>query len=87
MPDKNQKGIRPAVHKQAQSDLSNKVLTISEVAQLLRVHASTVYRLAKAGQLPAFKLGDGWRFNSEDVDRWRFARVPKSGTPQEGDEP
>ena len=48
-----------------------KVLTLQEVAKYLRVHPSTVYRLAKKGQIPAFKLGSDWRFNSESIDRWR----------------
>lgn len=47
------------------------VLTLEEVADYLRVHPSTVYRLLKKRQIPAFKVGSDWRFNLESIDRWR----------------
>lgn len=42
-----------------------KILTISEVAQILRMHRNTVYRLVKRGDLPGFKIGDNWRVNEK----------------------
>jgi excisionase family DNA binding protein len=48
-----------------------RVMTLEEVATYLRVHPSTVYRLLKKKQLPAFKVGSDWRFNQESIDRWR----------------
>lgn len=50
-----------------------RVMTMSEVAEYLRVHPSTIYRLLKRKQIPAFKLGSDWRFNLESIDRWRAA--------------
>ena len=47
------------------------VMTLEEVASYLRVHPSTIYRLLKRRQLPAFKVGSDWRFNQESIDRWR----------------
>lgn len=47
------------------------VMTLEEVANYLRVHPSTIYRLVKKGQLPAFKVGSDWRFNQESIDTWR----------------
>jgi excisionase family DNA binding protein len=47
------------------------ILTFDNVAEYLRVHPSTIYRLLKKKQLPAFKLGRDWRFNRESIDRWR----------------
>ena len=47
------------------------ILTVENVAEYLRLHPSTVYRLLKGKQLPAFKLGREWRFNRESIDRWR----------------
>ena len=47
------------------------VLTLEEVANYLRVHPSTIYRLLKKKLLPAFKVGSDWRFNVESIDRWR----------------
>ena len=48
------------------------VLNLTEVADYLRVHPSTVYRLVKKHQIPAFKVGSDWRFNQESIDRWRL---------------
>ena len=49
-----------------------KVLTILEVGEYLRIHRSTIYRLLKKGQIPAFKIGSDWRFNIEEIDHWRL---------------
>ena len=49
------------------------VLTLEEVAGYLRVHPSTVYRMLKKKQIPAFKVGSDWRFNLESIDHWRAA--------------
>jgi excisionase family DNA binding protein len=47
------------------------VLTVQDVAQYLKLNPSTVYRLLKEKQLPAFKIGSEWRFNRGSIDRWR----------------
>ena len=48
------------------------VLTLEEVANYLRVHPSTIYRMLKRQEIPAFKVGSDWRFiNLESIDRWR----------------
>jgi excisionase family DNA binding protein len=49
-----------------------KVLTVNELAEYLRVHRSTIYRLLKRGLLPGFKIGSDWRFNVEVIDEWRM---------------
>jgi excisionase family DNA binding protein len=46
------------------------MLTVREVAQYLRVHQTTVYRLLKEHQIPAFQVGSDWRFNREEIRRW-----------------
>lgn len=46
------------------------VMTIKELAAYLRVHQSTIYRLVKCGQLPAFKIGSDWRFTLEEIEAW-----------------
>ena len=48
-----------------------KVMTVREVSGYLRVHPSTLYRLLKRHQVPAFRIGSDWRFNVEAIDRWR----------------
>ena len=47
------------------------VLTLNEVANYLRVHPSTIYRMLKRQEIPAFKVGSDWRFDLESIDRWR----------------
>jgi excisionase family DNA binding protein len=47
------------------------VMRLAEVAEYLRVHPSTIYRLLKKHQIPAFKVGSDWRFNLESIDHWR----------------
>jgi excisionase family DNA binding protein len=48
------------------------VLTVEEVARYLHVHQSTIYRLARQKELPAFRVGSDWRFKIELIDEWRF---------------
>jgi len=48
----------------------NIVITLAEAAKLLKVHQSTIYRLVKQRQIPAFKIGADWRLNLESVERW-----------------
>jgi len=49
-----------------------KIITVGELADYLRVHRSTIYRLLKRGQLPGFRIGSDWRFNLETIDKWRM---------------
>jgi len=52
-----------------------RVMTVKDVSDYLRVHTSTIYRLLKRGELPAFKMGSDWRFNIESIDQWRLAQT------------
>ena len=49
-----------------------RVMTVREVSNYLRVHPSTVYRMLKHHQIPAFHAGSDWRFNVEAIDQWRM---------------
>lgn len=46
------------------------VLTVKDVAALLRVDEKTVYRLAKKRELPGFKVAGAWRFKRDDIESW-----------------
>jgi len=50
--------------------MQDEILTLPEVAQLLKVAEKTVYSMAQKGQLPAFKVGGQWRFKRADLDKW-----------------
>ncbi len=51
-----------------------KVMTLREVSAYLHVHRSTIYRLLKHRQIPAFQVGSDWRFNIESIDNWRLSQ-------------
>jgi excisionase family DNA binding protein len=51
--------------------MKSRVLTVQEVSNYLRVHPSTIYRMLKKNQLPAFRVGSDWRFTVEAIDQWR----------------
>lgn len=46
------------------------IFTLDEVAAYLKVGKRTVYRLAAAKKIPAFKVGGTWRFSRADIDAW-----------------
>ncbi len=43
------------------------LLTVAEVAEILRVSNMTVYRLIKAGDLPALRVGKNYRIREADL--------------------
>jgi len=45
-------------------------MTVRDVAGYLNVDEKTVYRLAKRGELPGFKVAGSWRFKRSDLDAW-----------------
>jgi excisionase family DNA binding protein len=64
-------------------------LTTEEVLEYLQVNLRTVYRLIKAGKIPAVRVGRQWRFRKRDIDAWldsqrargsRPAAVPEQAT-------
>jgi excisionase family DNA binding protein len=65
-------------------------LTTEEVLEYLQVNLRTVYRLIKAGKIPAVRVGRQWRFRKRDIDAWletqrprgsRAAQTPAAGRP------
>ena len=49
---------------------SPEVLTVDDVAELLKIEIETVVALAERGELPGRKLGDEWRFRRAAVLDW-----------------
>ena len=45
-------------------------LTVDEVAKRFGVNVTTVYRLVQEGRLPAFKVGNQWRFSERRLEEW-----------------
>jgi excisionase family DNA binding protein len=50
--------------------MSDEIITLPEVATLLKVAEKTVYTMAQKGELPAFKVRGQWRFKRQDIDGW-----------------
>jgi len=46
------------------------LLTIEEVANYLHVGRNTIYRFLAQRRLPAFKVGNQWRFQSKMIEAW-----------------
>ena len=46
------------------------LLTVAEVADILRVSNMTVYRLIKGGQLSAIRVGKNYRIRQGDLDAY-----------------
>jgi excisionase family DNA binding protein len=53
-------------------------LTTEDVLEYLHVNLRTVYRLIKAGKIPAVRVGRQWRFRKRDIDAWLENQRPRS---------
>src|SRR3954470_4238532 len=56
-------------------------LTTEEVLEYLQVNLRTVYRLIKAGKIPAVRVGRQWRFRKRDIDAWLDSQRTHSHQP------
>ena len=54
---------------------TDSLLTVPEVADLLRVQESTVYTWAESGALPVYRVGRLLRFRSSEVEAWLAGRA------------
>jgi excisionase family DNA binding protein len=53
-------------------------LTTEEVLDYLQVNLRTIYRLIKAGKIPAVRVGRQWRFRKRDIDAWLESQRPRT---------
>ena len=56
-------------------DMADPLLTVSEVAERMRVSNMTVYRLIKSGQLAAIRVGKNYRLRGHDVEQYLADRA------------
>jgi excisionase family DNA binding protein len=56
-------------------------LTTEEILEYLQVNLRTVYRLIKAGKIPAVRVGRQWRFRKRDIDAWLDTQRPHGEPP------
>src|SRR6185295_2050785 len=50
--------------------MTENILTIREVADLLKINEKTVYKLAADARIPGFKVGGSWRFDRATIAKW-----------------
>ncbi len=43
------------------------IITALQVAEILKIHVKTVYRLAEGGVIPGNKIGGTWRFRKSNI--------------------
>jgi len=46
------------------------IMTVKEVAAYLKMKPVTIYKLAKEGKIPAFRVASFWRFKKDLIDKW-----------------
>ena len=59
-------------------------LTTEEVLEYLQVNLRTVYRLIRAGKIPAVRVGRQWRFRKADIDLWLQGQRTSTAGSREG---
>lgn len=50
--------------------MQEELLTTQQVAQYLNVDKFTIYRLVAKKQIPAFRVGNQWRFKKSILEQW-----------------
>ena len=58
--------------------MDDEILTISEVAKLLKINEKTAYRLASQSEIPGFKVGGSWGFRADGLRRWMETQAASS---------
>lgn len=49
--------------------MENPILTIEEVARYLKISVRSVYKLAREGKIPSYKVLNKWRFDCREIDK------------------
>jgi excisionase family DNA binding protein len=57
--------------RQGSATMKSQILTLTELARYLRCHETTIYRMMRGHQLPAFKIGGVWRFKLDEIEKWQ----------------
>jgi excisionase family DNA binding protein len=60
-------------------DRQHELLTVREIADAMRVSTMTVYRLIRAGALPAIRVGKHFRIRARDLDQYLESQTSGGG--------
>jgi excisionase family DNA binding protein len=61
---------RKSVEKETRMADSREVMNIRQASQYLGVSPDTLYKYVNEQKIPAFKLGNRWRFKKSKLDQW-----------------
>lgn len=50
--------------------MDDQILTLEEVSKYLKLHKATIYKMARAGKIPASRVGKVWRFKRAKIESW-----------------
>jgi excisionase family DNA binding protein len=57
---------------------SKEVMTLREASQYLGISPDTLYKYLSEKSIPAFKLGNRWRFKKDSLDRWMERKIERT---------
>ena len=61
------------------TDAITEVLDVRDVAEIFKCSREKIKRMARRGELPAFKFGKHWYLRKEDLERYLSGRVQLNG--------
>jgi excisionase family DNA binding protein len=56
----------------------DQILRLKEVCKILRVHPTTMYKAARLGRIPSFRVGNEWRFRRDAILLWMTEKTRHS---------
>lgn len=59
--------------------MPDEIMTLPEVAHLLKIAEKTVYTMSQRSEIPAFKVRGQWRFKRSDIDDWIESQKSAAG--------
>lgn len=57
--------------------MTDKWLTIDQIADYLQVSKEKIYKICQKGKMPVSKFGGQWRFKKDQIDKWLLAQQKK----------
>lgn len=61
---------------------SSDLMTTKELSEYLQLDRMTIYKLLKAGDIPANRVGHQWRFFRSDINDWIRSKQIRPGSPE-----
>lgn len=55
------------------------VMNVREASEYLGISPDTLYRYVYEDRIPAFKLGNRWKFKKNILDRWIERKISRGG--------